>query len=107
MTEIVNRGTPDLSIKRQVRVRISCPNCDSTLDLDANEVDIGHTVKCDVCGKKTYYPFERPWYRRTKLIFGYVASLIVAFLLGLTTNYVYDHLKTSAAKSAAPNGKKE
>jgi uncharacterized paraquat-inducible protein A len=94
MTEIVNRGTPNLAVKRQVRVNLPCPNCDHTLDLDGNEVDIGHTVKCDLCGTKTYYPFERPWYRRTKLIFGYIVSLIVAFLLGLATNYAYDHLKS-------------
>lgn len=95
MTEIVNRGTPNLAIKRQVRVELSCPNCDHTLDLDGDEVDIGHTVKCDSCGKKTYYPFERPWYRRGKLIAGYIGSIVVAFLLGLATNYAYDQLKAT------------
>jgi ribosomal protein L37E len=101
MTEIVNRGTPNLAIKRQVRVHLSCPNCDHTLDLDGNEVDIGHTVKCDSCGKKTYYPFERPWYRRGRLIVGYIASLCVAFLLGLATNYAYDQLKAAEKTTTA------
>jgi uncharacterized paraquat-inducible protein A len=107
MTEIVNRGTPNLAIKKQVRVRVSCPNCDATLDLDADEVDIGHIVKCDGCGKNTYYPFERPWYRRGKLILGYIASLLVAFLLGLFTNYVYDHIKSDKPKATEQSIKKD
>ncbi len=107
MTEIVNRGTPNLSVKREVRVRVSCPNCDGTLDLNADEVDIGHVVKCDNCQQKTYYPFERPWYRRGKLIAGYVLSLMVAFLLGLLTNYAYDELKNRPASTLPKVEKKD
>jgi hypothetical protein len=106
MTDIVNRGAPNLTIKKQIRARVSCPNCDAMLDLDAEEVDIGHIIKCDSCEKNTYYPFERPWYRRRKLIVGYVLSLIVAFILGLAVNYVYDLLKSRADSAPAQSTKK-
>ncbi len=83
MTDIVNRGAPHLTLKKQIHARVPCPNCDATLDLDADEVDIGHIIKCVECDKKTYYPFERPWYRRGKLFIGYLLSLVVAFALGI------------------------
>ncbi len=106
MTDIVNRGAPNLSIKKQIRARVSCPNCDVMLDLDAEEVDIGHIIKCDDCSKNTYYPFERPWYRRRKLIVGYALSLTVSFLLGLAVNYVYDFLKQGATNAPAQSTRK-
>jgi len=106
MTDIVNRGAPSLTIKKQVRARGSCPNCDIILDVDAEEVDIGHIIKCEGCGNNTYYPFERPWYRRGKLIAGYFVSLIVAFILGIASNYVYDRLKAGAENSSASSIKK-
>lgn len=106
MTDIVNRGIPKLTIRKQLRASVSCPNCDQMLDVDADDVDIGHIVKCDGCKKNTYYPFEQPWYRRRKLIFGYVGSLLVAFILGLGVNYVYDHIKSSADSVSAQSTKK-
>ena len=106
MTEIVNRGAPNLVIKKQVRARVSCPNCDEMLDMDAEEVDIGHIIKCDKCTKKTYYPFERPWYRKRKLFRGFVLSLLVAFAIGLGVNYAYDYLKRSAGIGSAHSLKK-
>jgi hypothetical protein len=89
MSSIVNTGSPSLILKKQLRARLSCPNCDSTFDLDADAVDIGHIIRCDECEKKTYYPFERPWYRRRKLVLGYIASLIVSFVVGIAVNFAY------------------
>jgi ribosomal protein L37AE/L43A len=88
MSEIVNKGLPSLEIKKQIKVEISCPNCDNTIVLNANDVDIGHIIKCSKCNSKTYYPFEKPWYRKRKLIALYIISIVISFMIGLASNYV-------------------
>jgi len=106
MSSIINTGIPALTLKKEVRARLSCPNCEGVLDLDATAVNWGHVIKCDLCEKKTYYPFERPWYRRRKLIFGYIGSIIVSFIVGLAVNFVYEHLtKANVAAAADPERK--
>lgn len=92
MTTVVNRGQPALRIKREVTAIVNCPNCNDPMNLDANDVDIGHIIQCAKCTKNTYYPFEKPWYRKTKLVFGYILSLIASFLLGIGSNFAYQKL---------------
>lgn len=92
MTTVVNRGQPALRIKKEVTAIVNCPNCNDPMNLDANDVDIGHIIQCAKCSKNTYYPFEKPWYRKTKLVAGYVLSLIVSFLLGIGSNFAYQKL---------------
>jgi hypothetical protein len=94
MTIILNQGTPSLTLQKQLRAKINCPNCQQLLDLDAHTVDVGHVIQCGACNKNTYYPFERPWYRRRRLILGYVLSLLTSFLLGLLVNYAYDRMSS-------------
>jgi hypothetical protein len=103
MTEIINRGEPKLTLKKVISAQINCPNCDGMLELDASQVDIGHVIKCGACNQKTYYPFERPWYRRQRLIWGYVASILGSFVLGLVVNYAYDWLKATEVPTVAPS----
>lgn len=73
------------------------------MNLDANDVDIGHVIQCAKCGKNTYYPFEKPWYKKAKLVTGYGFSLITSFLLGIGSNYAYQKLTedTPPAQSQA------
>lgn len=99
MTTIVNRGQPALQIKREVKAIVNCPNCSDPMNLDANDVDIGHIIKCSKCSQNTYYPFEKPWYRKSKLVMGYIASLIISFALGIGSNFAFQKL-TEAAKPA-------
>lgn len=89
MSEIVSTGSPQLTYKKEVRARINCPNCNEVMHFDPTEVDIGNIVKCDKCEKLTYYPFEKPWYRKTKVIVGFIFSNIVAFIIGILVNYAY------------------
>ena len=104
MTEIVNRGAPNLTVKKMLRAEIACPNCTCLMGLDADDVDLGHVVKCSSCDKNTYYPFERPWYRRRKLIAGYVLSILISFALGLLGNFVYDSAfrRDASAEAGTP-----
>jgi len=92
MTTIVNRGQPALRIKRELKAIVNCPNCNDPMNLDANDVDIGHIIQCAKCTKNTYYPFEKPWYRKSKLVVGYVLSLLVSFLLGIGSNFAFQKL---------------
>ena len=93
MDVIIDSSRPALKISKIIKAEINCPNCDAKMSFDGNEVDIGNIVLCKECKTKTYYPFEKPWYRHGKLIIGYILSLIVTFLLGLGTNYIYDVIK--------------
>lgn len=77
------------------------------MELDANEVDIGHVVKCGKCKRLTYYPFERPWYRRRKLIIGYFLSLLVSFALGLLGNYIYDRYMKAESATSMPQSERK
>ena len=85
---IVNDGSPKLTIWKEVKAEITCPNCSEKITVNANDVDIGHIIECSACSKKTYYPFEKPLYKKGKLIVGYISSLLVTFILGLSTNYI-------------------
>lgn len=67
------------------------------MNLDANDVDIGHIIQCAKCKKNTYYPFEKPWYKKSKLVLGYVLSLTVSFLLGIGSNFAYQKLTETKA----------
>ena len=91
-SNIINQGEPNLTIKRELKAEINCPNCDELITLDAEKVDKGNIIRCSHCEKNTYYPFDRPWYQRRKLIIGYIISLVVTFLVGLAINGVYDWL---------------
>jgi uncharacterized paraquat-inducible protein A len=93
MTSIVNQGKPVLKVQKRLTAIISCPNCNELMAMDSDDVDIGNIVKCSCCKKKTYYPFDKPWYRKTKLIFSYLISVIAAFLIGFATNIVSDKYK--------------
>ena len=44
---------------------------------DPEKVDIGNIVKCDKCQKLTYYPFDKPWYKKRRLLMGYIISIII------------------------------
>jgi hypothetical protein len=90
VTTIVNRGAPNLTLKRPLQAHVTCPNCNEMMEIDANDVDIGNIVKCEQCNTNTYYPFEKPWYRRGKLLVGFALSIALSFVLGLTVNYTYD-----------------
>jgi len=76
------------------------------MELDPSDVDIGHIIRCTSCEKATYYPFERPWYKRKKLIWGYVASIGLSFLVGMITNYAYDAVKTARGTENPSNQSK-
>lgn len=82
MAQIVNRGKPGYSLKKRQTVEVNCPNCDHIMSLDPEEVDIGHIVKCEGCDTKTYYPFEKPWYRKTRVILIWVVSVVISFMIG-------------------------
>ena len=101
MTTIVNRGQPALQIKREVKAIVPCPNCNAPMSLDANDVDIGHIIECAKCGKNTYYPFEKLWYQKTRLVVGYLLSIFVSFLLGIGSNFAYQKLTESKSTTAA------
>lgn len=99
MTSIVNQGKPVLKVQRSLTAIISCPNCNELMAMDSDNVDIGNIVKCSYCKKKTYYPFDKPWYRKTKLILSYLVSVIVAFSIGFATNIAFDKYKELDQKS--------
>lgn len=107
MTDIVNTGTPSLTLRKEIRARLNCPNCDAMLDLDANSVDVGHIIRCGTCEKKTYYPFERPWYRRRKLIVGYALSIVVSFIVGLSVNYAYAYMTKETGDVTATDAERK
>ena len=62
------------------------------MNLDADDVDLGHIIQCAECQKNTYYPFEKPWYQKTKLVVGYILSLIISFVLGIGSNFAFQKL---------------
>lgn len=92
-SSVVNPSKPVLTVRKHLTVSVSCPGCNESMSFDAQDVDIGNIVKCSACLNKTYYPFDKPWYRNTKLIFGYFISIVVSFVIGLGTNYIYDKYK--------------
>ncbi len=95
MSEIVNRGAPDLTLKRHITAEVTCPNCTNLMKLNADIIDLGHIISCDSCQKNTYYPFEKPWFRRRRLIVGYIVSICVAFIIGIASNYAFSKLNKS------------
>ena len=101
MTTVVNRGQPALQIKREVKAIVNCPNCNDPMNLDANDVDLGHIIQCAKCRQNTYYPFEKPWYQKTKLVAGYIVSLLVSFVLGIGSNFAYQKITESKPPIAA------
>ena len=101
MTPVVNRGQPALQLKRGITATLNCPNCNDPMNLDANDVDKGHIIKCVTCSRNTYYPFEKPWYQKTKLVAGYSLSIFVSFVLGIGSNFAYQWLTESKFTTAA------
>jgi uncharacterized paraquat-inducible protein A len=93
MTSIVNQGKPVLKVQKRLTATISCPNCNDLMTMDSNDIDIGNTIKCSNCKNKTYYPFNKPWHRKTKLIVTYLLSVIIALVIGNTTNIAFDKYK--------------
>ena len=91
-SQIVNFGAPKLTIKKEVKAEITCPNCNEKITVDAGDVDIGHIIACSSCSHKTYYPFEKPIYKKGKLIVGYILSMIVTFILGLFVDYTSNEM---------------
>ncbi len=97
---ILNLGYPTLTYRKQIRVSVSCPNCQEQMHFDPGDVDLGNIVSCEKCKTKTYYPFEKPWYKKTKLVICYILSLIVTFLLGLLTNFISNRIENRHMISA-------
>ena len=91
MSGVVSRSKPDLKLREELRAEIGCPNCDNVFDLDANEVERGYTIECENCGNRTYHPFDKPWYKRKKLFWGYVASVLVSLVVGFLSNAAWDY----------------
>ena len=93
MTSIVNRGKPAIQVKRELTASVNCPNCQAIMGLDATDVDIGNIIQCSKCKKKTYYPFEKPWYRKAKNITFYIFSVVVSYFIGIASSVSYDVYK--------------
>ena len=102
MTQIVNTGTPGLTYAKHIEAKITCPNCQKQMSMDADSVDFGNVIQCLDCGHNTYYPFQKPWNRRGKDLAYYVASLVASFIVGFFTNYAYDAWKDKRAVEARP-----
>ena len=82
---------PALTVKPK-QARLDCPNCDNVLEVELNSVDIGNIVKCGKCGKSTYYPFNKPWYRMWRAILLWLSTLFAGIIIGYFGNRLLDHI---------------
>ncbi len=87
MSDILATNQPNFSYKKELKVEINCPNCNEVMKFDAQKVDIGNIVKCDYCNNKSYYPFSKPWYKKSISILLFIISLVIAFGIGLLVNF--------------------
>lgn len=89
MSHIVIRTAPKFKLRKEVKVDLPCPTCNQKITVDADDVDKGNIVQCSNCDGKTYYPFDRPWYRNTKIVIGFILSLIVAIVVGVLGDLIF------------------